>query len=53
MVGGWLVGGSVVLGFNETQEKTCLESGFHLCNLIEVYFDLLFSFSSILTIKKK
>ena len=25
VVGGWLVGRLVVCGFNETQEKTCLE----------------------------
>ena len=53
MVGGRLVGGSVVHGFNETQEKTCLEWWFRLCNLSEVYFVPLFLFFYCIDDKEK
>ena len=44
VVGIWLVGGLVVRIFNETQEKSCLDWWFRLCNLIELYFVFLFLF---------
>ena len=52
-VSGRLVGGSVVSGFNETQEKTCFEWWFRLCHLVKVYFVILILIFCILTIKKK
>ena len=53
VVSGRLVGGSVVCGFNKTQEKTRLGWWFRLCIMAEVYFVIQILIFSILMIKKK
>ena len=41
MVGGWLVSGSVVRGFNKTQEKNMIEVVISPVTLVEFYFVIL------------